>query len=273
METYKLDGLDLDWEFPNFPKIPFSNSRLSEKIGFTEIVKCLRRAFGDKYLLTSAVAAQDLVLSAAYEIVEVSYHLDWFNLMTYDYYLFKNYTPFTGPNSPLYPITSSRIPFLGNLSIDWSVKKYLTLGVPKEKIVLGIPTYARGYRLLLPADSKTPKPFMLAWGAQGGKVSDYYDYREVCQFMQKDGARFYFDQKACVPYMIVPGSTWISYENEKSVRDKVDYAVRMGLGGYMTWNLNSDNFDGPCLVGDERKNILHSTMMNYAQAFLLSATN
>lgn len=277
METYKLDGLDLDWEFPNFPRLPFSTSREFERTGLTEIVKCLRLAFGRKYLLTCAVAAQEMVLSASYEISEIVNEVNWLNLMTYDYSLFKFYTPFTGPNAPLRPILPSFIPILGSLSIEWSVNKYLSLGVPKEKIVMGMATYARGYRLLLPSLmtlSETPRPYMLAIEAKGGKVADYYDYREVCQFMRNETTRHHFDQTARVPYMIVQQQNiWISYENERSIRDKIDFVVQMHLGGYMTWNLNSDNFNQSCQLGDERKNILHSTMLEHARGLIESAKN
>jgi chitinase len=53
---------------------------------------------------------------------------------------------FTGHNSPLY----SRSDEIGNLSylnIDWSLNYWLDQGFPKEKLVLGLATYGRSFKL------------------------------------------------------------------------------------------------------------------------------
>lgn len=53
LAMYKFDGLDLDWEYP---------TGTSDKAGFAELMKELRASFGERYLLSVAVAANKNVI-------------------------------------------------------------------------------------------------------------------------------------------------------------------------------------------------------------------
>lgn len=276
LSQYHLDGIDLDWEFPNFPT-NLIRSREYEKLGLTKILRSLRSAivenFYDRqqaelnelqektlhhnnhnnfkqsqylepYLLTIAIAAQETVMRAAYELKHIANLCDWLNIMSYDYYLFKTYTPFTGPNSPLYSIVNSQVPFLNKLSWEWTLNRLLIdEQIPAAKIVMGIPTYARAYRLMF--KNSQPAPFTLAVGAKGGQIEDYLNYREVCDILGRPDTVTDFDERGRVPYLLTDdGFTWISYENSQSVREKVSFILSKQVAGYMTWNLNSDDFVG-----------------------------
>lgn len=275
LQCYDLDGIDLDWEFPNFPQTIIV--REYERQGFSKILRSLRSAivenFYDRqvaqqqqqqhnsyhisanpsqsqnkpvepYLLTVAIAGQDAVMSSSYELKEVANLCDWLNVMSYDYYQFKAYTPFTGPNSPLYPIVDHYVPIMSKLAHSWTYSRLMNEEeIPREKIVLGIPTYARAYRLMF--KNTRPAPFTLSLGPKGGRIPDYLDYREVSDILSQPDTIVEFDTRARVPYLLTDnGYTWISFENEQSIREKVKFALDNNLGGYMTWNLNSDDFDG-----------------------------
>lgn len=286
LEEYNLDGVDLDWEFPNFPTSVLLFSKEHERTGLTKIIKTLRSAFVENYfdrqvaeqqqlamsksgaatssnrvggqqpasqvepyLLTVAIAAQEAILKVSYELRQLANLCDWLNVMSYDYYLFKPYAPFTGPNSPLHPIVDQYVPVLSKLSFSWSVERLLEEGIEGDKICMGIPTYARAYRLLF--KSSQAVPFSLSIGSKppissgGQRIPDYLDYREVCDLLARPGSVVEFDKRARVPYLLTDnGYTWISFENPQSVREKVRFICKHGLAGYMTWNLNSDHFTG-----------------------------
>jgi len=71
--------------------------------------------------------------------------VDFINVMTYDYHSYQWYFPLTGPNSPLF---SSRndTGYFQYLNINSSIQYWISKGMPKEKILLGMPTYGHSYK-------------------------------------------------------------------------------------------------------------------------------
>lgn len=65
--------------------------------------------------------------------------------MTYDYHSYQWYFPLTGPNSPLYS-SRSESGFLQNLNVNATVQYWISKGMPKEKILLGMPTYGHSFK-------------------------------------------------------------------------------------------------------------------------------
>src|SRR5690606_36980006 len=69
---------------------------------------------------------------------EVAKHLDFVNLMAYDFYVPAGDT--VGHHSNLYPTRDGK-----GRSADTGVNDFVNAGVPVEKIVLGIPFYGRSW--------------------------------------------------------------------------------------------------------------------------------
>lgn len=65
--------------------------------------------------------------------------------MTYDYHSYQWYFPLTGPNSPLYSARSES-GFFQSLNVNASIQYWISKGMPKEKILLGMPTYGHSFR-------------------------------------------------------------------------------------------------------------------------------
>lgn len=279
LQRYQLDGLDLDWEFPNFPT-NILTSREHERSGLTKILKSLRSAIVENFfdrqlaeqhqitsrnsshttttsnneshvephLLTVAVGGQEAILRSSYELKQLTNLCDWLNVMSYDYFLYKPYSPFTGPNSPLFPLVDPYVPILSKLSLSWTLNRLLQEQLDRSKLVMGIPCYARAYRLLF--RNTRAAAFTLSAGIKSGQMGEHLNYREVLELLTREDTIVEFDKRARVPYLLTDGGyLWISYENQQSVQEKVHHILEAGLGGYMTWNLNSDDFIG----SNERK--------------------
>ena len=45
---------------------------------------------------------------------------------------------------------------------------------------------------------------------------------------------------------MVRGNKWVSYDNERSITIKSQYAYDQGLAGVMTWSIDTDDFTGRC---------------------------
>lgn len=91
LETYGLDGIDIDWEFPS------AHNR--ERQHFSQLLHEIRREYQREhrtYLLSVAVAAPEGIVFYAYDIEEINKYADFVNIMTYDYHFYSPSTPFTG---------------------------------------------------------------------------------------------------------------------------------------------------------------------------------
>lgn len=90
-EKFGLDGVDLDWEFPNG-----SNS---ERIHFMQLLHEIRREYQREhrtYLLSLAVAAPSIFVDMCYDVPMINDNVDFVNLMSYDYHFYSRSTPYVG---------------------------------------------------------------------------------------------------------------------------------------------------------------------------------
>lgn len=74
-----------------------------------------------------------------------SRNVDFFNLMGYDFHMYKRYLPFTGFNSPLHK-GKFDMGYFATLNIEFSANYWVSKGAPKNKLVVGIPTYGRTWK-------------------------------------------------------------------------------------------------------------------------------
>ncbi|CAG2178772.1 unnamed protein product, partial [Oppiella nova] len=236
---YGLDGLDIDWEFPGWATVHY-NDKNTFNLLLKEVKQTFReysvRSHTKELVLSVAVAAQYTIIKRSYSAPQLNEYVDFINLMAYDYYLFHRYWPFVGHNSPL-SSRSSRIPLFTTFSTQWSANNWHQLGVHKSKIMVGIPTYGRSFRL---AFGSFTSPGSLATSS-----SQDMSYSQVCQFLDTKGTTVAFDEESGVPYAF-RDNTWITYESTESALKKSTWIRDNGFGGVMTFSLNADDLTGQC---------------------------
>jgi chitinase len=142
-------------------------------------------------------------------------HIDFVNLMSYDYHFYTWYYPVTNFNSPLYP-HSLETGYLRFLNVNFSANYWVLKGFPRNKIVIGIPLYGHTYKLYNPSNHKIQAP-----ASDYGDVGylGYVSYPQVCIFLQNGAVRV-FDNDSSVPYAY-KNNEWISYDDISSVGNKV----------------------------------------------------
>lgn len=233
IQEHGFDGVDLDWEYPVSGGAPDNKHRPEDKENFTLLIKEIRSHLnqlehqtGEEYILSIAGAAGAGFLNNT-EMDKLADHLDFINLMTYD--INGQWYTKTGHNAPLY--TSSGNP-PNKWSVDDTVKVYSEAGVPKDKLILGVPFYGRKYDAVTPMNNGLHQPFVL----DGGSVT--YDKLEK-SYINKNGYKRHMDAETKVPYLW-NGTSFISYEDPGSIGYKTDYIHDNGLGGAMIWELSHD---------------------------------
>ncbi len=239
IHKYRLDGIDLDWEYPGQPGED-NVYRPEDKQNFTLLLQSMREKLdGDEqelanhpdhhYLLTIASGANQRYLDHI-ETPEAARILDFINIITYDFY--GSWTSVTGHHTGLYPNTEGGPGDLRNAQTG--VEQHLAAGVPANKLVLGTAFYGRGWTGVEVQDEfKLNRPY------KGKNVAFSHD--SIASML--DGGHFkrYWDQQAKAPYLWHDGeSMLISYEDQQSLKHKADFVKERGLAGIMFWKLSQD---------------------------------
>ncbi|MGM7700476.1 glycoside hydrolase family 18 protein [Pseudalkalibacillus sp. Hm43] len=234
IQKHGFDGVDIDWEYPVNGGAPNNKHRPEDKENFTLLIKetrsqldALEQKTGEQYILTIAGTAGTSFLKNT-EMDKLATHLDFVNLMTYD--INGQWYQKTGHNAPLY--TSSGNP-PNKWSADDTVKVYAEAGVPKDKLVLGVPFYGRKYDAITPLNKGLHQPFVV----DGGSLT--YDTLEK-SYINQNGYKRHLDPETKVPYLWNGTSSFISYEDPESIGFKTDYIHDNGLAGAMIWELSHD---------------------------------
>jgi len=241
LEKYNFDGLDLDWEYPGK-----RGGAEDDKKNFIELIKELKAAYKPKnLLLTAAIGAAPDTIDVAYDVENMYKYLDYVHIMCYDYH--GKWDKKTGHNAPLKPRAEESIADQ-SLNVEYTWKYLLEKGAIPEKTVLGVPLYGRAFTLVNPNSNAMGAPAK-STSFQGPYTREdgFMGYNEICEEYLDEEHPWVEDWDADheAPYMY-RGDSWISYDDEHSLRLKAEYSFDEGLAGVMTWSIDTDDFNGTC---------------------------
>jgi len=237
VEALELDGIDIDWEYPNQPGAD-NIHRPDDVHNFTLLLQAVRQELDrlsvrqktDKhYLLTIATGASRRYVENT-ELGKLQRYLDFLNIMTYDFYHGGDHR--TGHHSNHRPSSS---PDRDKNNIINAVDLHIEAGVPRHKIHLGIPFYGRKWTGVKSADNR-------GLFQEAESVGEIIFYRQIVPCLQDPSYQQHWDEAAQVPYLWNPEEAiFISYENAPSVALKMRYLREEGLGGAMFWEYSDDH--------------------------------
>jgi chitinase len=209
-------GLDIDWEAP---------ANAAESKLLSAFVSEIRTALGPKFLLTMAVPASNWS-GQWFDAITLLPHINYLNIMSYDNA--GEWSDRADHNAP-FAFYQASLEY-------WLTTKHW----PKEKLLLGLPCYGRGFAV------KT-------WGAKVAKKAKhpYISYNDLLKLEAKEGWTRDFDTEAQNPFLRSPNGTEsvesteiISFDDPMLIQKKIAYAKSQKIAGVFYWEVTQDVKNG-----------------------------
>jgi len=229
---YGFDGVEINWLYPVNGGNGAIKSRAEDKKTFTKLIKDIRKTLDKISLSTKKSYILSFGIPADREYVnwvnfnEIIPNVDYVTLQAYDY----DYSAAgkTSHISNLYSPSS-------NISTSSFVDFYIKNGIPSDKLTIGIPLYGKAWKV----NSTENQGLNVIYTKNLYPQGIAYDLiKKLISF----GFKEQFDEGSKSAY-IFENNTFISYENEKSIKETIDYSKRLGLRGIKFWEYGN-NYSG-----------------------------
>jgi chitinase len=209
LDRLGADGIDIDWEFPD------------DRDVFTALMQTLRDSLGGTREISFSAAGFSPWLQRSYDWRRLVPIVTRMNLMTYD--LIGSRSRITGHHAALY----SSPPQVE--SADHAIRYLDSLGIPHEKLAIGVALYAREF---------VDVPDLRHGLFQTGRFRRFLSLNRIRQL---PGYNEYWDSLAQAPYSYnVEKKSFLTYDNVRSALLKAAYVRQHRLGGILFWQLELD---------------------------------
>ncbi|KAK4108057.1 glycoside hydrolase family 18 protein [Canariomyces notabilis] len=232
MVYYGFDGVDYDWEYPGAGD---RGGNKEDGKNYVELVKATRAYFKDnaRGWGISFTAPSSYWYLRHFEIGAMMEHVDFVNLMTYDLFgSWDDQSDWIGPH--VYGHTNLTV-IKNALSLLWRN------GVPANQVNLGLGFYGRTYTLEDPSCDRPGCGF----SGPGNKgfcsgEAGYMSYQDIERVLKMSHNPVVTDEKETVNYFRYDDDQWVSYDDENTIKAKVEFANEQGLRGLFIWAVTQD---------------------------------
>jgi len=235
VQHYDFDGVDIDWEYPTYaahgggPDDTENYNLLMQAI--RDELDILGQANNRFYGLTAAMPCGPDLINGI-DLGKMKDILTEFNLMTYD--LHGSWSPFTGPNAPLFDFPGSP-----ELSVHGCTENFLKGGVRKDQINIGLPFYGRSFLATLGStldgfdQAYAGAADLNTWADDEGTPQYFNIMKKLSQFTsvrhEQTKTQFMYNSLG-----------FLSYDDELAICDKAEYAMDNDLLGFIIWEISGD---------------------------------
>ncbi|KAI0163940.1 glycoside hydrolase superfamily [Xylariaceae sp. FL1272] len=238
MTQWGMDGLDLDWEWPD---------DATKAANMLELLRAMRTQLDNKLVAYPTANTNDykFTLSISLPVAAANYQfmnlaamdqiVDQFNVQAYDFAGAWTQPAAHAANLLPNPYIPAATPF----NTDAAIAYYLAGGLTASKITLGMPLYGRAF------DNTAGIGEPYDHVSQGSWEVGIWDYKAL----PRPGAQVLYDETAVAAYSYDSAThQLISYDTPQSVQAKIQYLKTKGLGGAMFWEASGDKTGSDSLV-------------------------
>jgi chitinase len=245
-----FDGIDLDWEWPASEGNPGNSIRPEDKQNFTALAAEYRRqldALGrqthKKYDLTAFLPADPAKIDRGFEVRKVFSSLTFATTQGYDYH--GSWDPLTNQQSALR--TPRADPTTPAFSSQVALDALISRGAPRDRLVMGVPFFSRGWTGVTPANRGLFQP---ATGAAPGLwEAGIEDYKAL---KPRAGSFTVYRDIVAGHAWLFDGTTFWTWDDPTEMVRKGRYVAANRLGGAMIWSLDGDTTNGELITALNR---------------------
>ncbi|KAL7621055.1 hypothetical protein AAE478_008367 [Parahypoxylon ruwenzoriense] len=236
LDSFGYDGVDIDWEYPGAPDRGGSKD---DGANYVLMLETLRKTFdaSGRKLGVTFTAPSSFWYLRWFDLPGMMKHADWVNLMSYDLH---------GVWDSSNPIGSIVQGHTNLTEIKLAAELFWRVNIPPSKVALGFGFYGRAFTLADPS-CKTPGcPF--SGGARPGPCTGtsgylaHYEIQDILKNKKRDITPVY-DKEAAVKYVAWDTDQWISYDDDETFKNKIDWADSVGFDGSLIWASDLDDYE------------------------------
>ncbi|XP_064478658.1 uncharacterized protein LOC135391990 [Ornithodoros turicata] len=234
-------GVDIDYQFHGIDH----QVAMEQRHVLANFVQHLRQEIPLKSpVLSVTVAKEPHRIEHVYDFPTLAQRVDYVNIPTFMFH----------DDSPQYAVHPA--PLHGDRgemdNTDSLVNLVLSMGVPPQKVVVGVPMFGVTYRLADPGSGAT---LGAPLDVHGEDRSYVFNHPEFCALQHNLNFSVLRDQDLTAPYA-VSGDAFFGFEDDMSLRLKGKYIQVRDLGGAYAYSINDDDAHDVC--GQGNFPLLHS---------------
>ncbi|KAI0268808.1 glycoside hydrolase family 18 protein [Gloeopeniophorella convolvens] len=272
VKQFDLDGIDIDWEYPNNAGIGCNAVNPHDVDHLLSFLQELRKdPVGANLILTAATSVlpwADASGNPSTNLGGFSSVLDYIAIMNYD--VWGPWSPTAGPNAPLNDTCASSDRQMG--SAVSAVRAWHAAGIPLNQMVLGIAGYGHSFSVApndafpdgtsgglaaFPAFDANNQPLGDKWddpdpgpdpcGNPQGPEGDFDFWGLIdAGFLNEQGTvapgiSYLFDECSQTPSVYNSTSqVFVAYDDARSFAAKGDFIKSTGIRGFAMWETGGD---------------------------------
>lgn len=287
LKTYGFDGLDLAFQFPKIKprKVrssvgsvwhsfkstigvagkPVDENSETHKTQFSSLVLELKNSFRIENYQLSVTVLPNVNATLYLDMPAIKNNVDFINIAAFDVY-----TPVRNPKeadypAPTLPVSDRNI----EENIDAMASFLIAGGLPANRVVVGVPTFARAWSIEKDATLTGSPPVKTNGPASEGvqtRNAGLLSYPEICGMLLTPQNKDLKGESAPLRKISDPtkryGSyafrladengkhgMWVGFEEPESAGNKASFVRGKGLGGVAIFDLSLDDFRGACQAG------------------------